>query len=168
VRGLLDFSRRREPRRERIRLHDAIQRALDLLDVRLKRRVEIQRLFDAELPDTMGDRDQLTQVFLNLVGNAADAMPQGGTLTVHTKVQEAEGGGAAIVASVSDTGGGIRPEVLDHIFEPFFTTKPEGQGTGLGLSVSLGIVHTHGGTIDVESQLGLGTTFRVVLPTAAG
>jgi two-component system, NtrC family, sensor kinase len=168
VRDLLDFSRRREPRRERIRLHDAIQRALDLLDVRLKRRVEIQRLFDAELPDTMGDRDQLTQVFLNLVGNAADAMPQGGTLTVHTKVQEAEGGGAAIVASVSDTGGGIRPEVLDHIFEPFFTTKPEGQGTGLGLSVSLGIVHAHGGTIDVESQLGLGTTFRVVLPTAAG
>ena len=74
----------------------------------------------------------------------------------------------AIVASVSDTGGGIRPEVLDHIFEAFFTTKPEGQGTGLGLSVSLGIVHAHGGTIDVESQLGLGTTFRVVLPTAAG
>ena len=168
VRDLLDFSRRREPRRERIRLHEAIQRALDLLEVRLKRRVDIRRLFDAELPDTMGDCDQLTQVFVNLVGNAADAMPQGGTLTVHTKVQEAEGGGAAIVASVSDTGGGIRPEVLDHIFEAFFTTKPEGQGTGLGLSVSLGIVHAHGGTIDVESQLGLGTTFRVVLPTAAG
>jgi nitrogen-specific signal transduction histidine kinase len=66
VRDLLDFSRRREPRRERIRLHEAIQRALDLLEVRLKRRVDIRRLFDAELPDTMGDRDQLTQVFVNL------------------------------------------------------------------------------------------------------
>jgi signal transduction histidine kinase len=166
VRDLLDFARRREPQRERISLHDAIQRALDLLEVRLKRRVEVQRVFDAELPSTMGDRDQLTQVFVNLVGNAADAMPQGGRLTVYTRVQEAEGGGAAIVASVSDTGGGIRPEVLDHIFEPFFTTKPEGQGTGLGLSVNLGIVHAHGGTIDVESQPGQGTTFRVVLPTA--
>jgi signal transduction histidine kinase len=166
VRDLLDFSRRREPQRERMCLHDAIQRALDLLEVRLKRRVEVQRVFDAALPSTIGDRDQLTQVFVNLVGNAVDAMPQGGTLTVHTKVQEADGGGAAIVASVSDTGGGIRPEVLDHIFEPFFTTKPEGQGTGLGLSVSHGIVHAHGGTIDVESQLGRGTTFRVVLPTA--
>ena len=77
------------------------QRALDLLEMRLKRRVEIQRLFDPELPDTMGDRDQLTQVFVNLVGNAADAMPQGGTLTVYTKVQEAEGGGAAIVATAA-------------------------------------------------------------------
>jgi signal transduction histidine kinase len=87
-------------------------------------------------------------------------------LIAHTGVQEAEGGGTVIVASVSDTGSGIRPEVLDHIFEPFFTTKPEGQGTGLGLSVSLGIVHAHGGTIDVESKSGQGTTFRVVLPAS--
>jgi signal transduction histidine kinase len=133
--------------------------------VRLKRRIEVQCVFDAELPTALGDRDQLTQVFINLVGNAADAMPQGGMLIVHTRVQEADGGGAAIVVSVSDTGSGIRPEVLDHIFEPFFTTKPEGQGTGLGLSVTLGIVHSHGGTIDVESKLGQGTTFHVVLPT---
>jgi signal transduction histidine kinase len=166
VRDLLDFSRRREPRREPIAVNEVIERALDLLDVRLKRRIEVQRVFDQDLPTTVGDRDQLTQVFVNLVGNASDAMSQGGMLVVHTALQEAEGGGVAIVASVTDTGSGIRPEVLDHIFEPFFTTKPEGQGTGLGLSVTLGIVHAHGGTIDVESKLGQGTTFRVVLPTA--
>ena len=165
VHNLLDFARRREPQREPVSLHEAIERALDLLEVRLKRRIEVQCVFDAELPTALGDRDQLTQVFINLVGNAADAMPQGGMLIVHTRVQEADGGGAAIVVSVSDTGSGIRPEVLDHIFEPFFTTKPEGQGTGLGLSVTLGIVHSHGGTIDVESKLGQGTTFHVVLPT---
>jgi len=166
VRDLLDFSRRRDPQREPVSLHEAIQRALDLLEVRLKRRIEVQRVFDPELPAVVGDRDQLTQVFVNLVGNAADAMPHGGMLIAHTGVQEAEGGGTVIVASVSDTGSGIRPEVLDHIFEPFFTTKPEGQGTGLGLSVSLGIVHAHGGTIDVESKSGQGTTFRVVLPAS--
>jgi signal transduction histidine kinase len=166
VRDLLDFSRRREPRREPIAVNEVIERALDLLEVRLKRRIEVQRVFDKGLPTTVGDRDQLTQVFVNLVGNASDAMPQGGMLVVQTALQEAEGGGAAIVASVTDSGSGIRPEVLDHIFEPFFTTKPEGQGTGLGLSVTLGIVHAHGGTIDVESKLGQGTTFRVVLPTA--
>jgi len=166
VRDLLDFSRRREPRREVVSVSEAIQRALGLLDARLKRRVEVQRIFDPEVPPVVGDRDQLTQVFVNLVGNAADAMSEGGTLTVQTATQEAEGGERVIVATVSDTGTGIPPEVLDHIFEPFFTTKPEGEGTGLGLSVTLGIVHAHGGTLDVESKLGQGTTFRVVLPAS--
>ena len=101
----------------------------------------------------------MKQVFLNLITNAAQAMPQGGKLSLRTARV-----GDEVAISVSDTGEGIPPEIRDRIFEPFFTTKPVGQGTGLGLSVSLGIVQEHGGRISVESQVGQGSTFTVWLP----
>ena len=164
VRGLLDFARRREPAREPVPVHELIDRALDLLGARLHRTgIEVQRLYDATLPPVLVDRDQLTQVLLNLLGNAVDAMPDGGTLTLETALVRDEQGAAAAV-SVTDTGTGIPEEQLERIFEPFFTTKPEGRGTGLGLSVSQGIVRRHGGVLEVRSKPGQGTTMQIRLP----
>jgi signal transduction histidine kinase len=102
---------------------------------------------------------KLQQVFLNLFLNARDAMPKGGWLTVATRVEE----GAAVI-EVADTGVGIPADHLGRIYDPFFTTKPEGRGTGLGLSVTYGIVQEHGGSLTCDSQPGQGTRFRLVLP----
>ncbi len=103
---------------------------------------------------------KLQQVFLNLFLNARDAMPKGGWLTVATRLE-----GDAAVIEVADTGVGIPPDQLGRIYDPFFTTKPEGRGTGLGLSVTYGIVQEHGGTLTCDSQAGQGTRFRLVLPS---
>ena len=108
------------------------------------------------------DRAQLEQLLINLALNAGDAMPSGGTLTVRTG-----GGGDRVWLEVEDTGSGIPPAIRDRIFDPFFTTKGAGRGTGLGLPVVLGIVTAHGGEVAVESEVGVGTTFRITLPAAA-
>ena len=166
LRDLLDFARRREPNREPACLHLVLERALELLHAKLRgTSVDVERVFDASLPAILADRDQLTQVFLNLITNAVDAMDGGGTLVLETGTRQDDDGRTLIMVSVSDTGPGIPQEHLARIFEPFYTTKPEGLGTGLGLSVSLGIVRMHGGAIDVESKPGRGTTMRVTLPT---
>jgi signal transduction histidine kinase len=102
---------------------------------------------------------KLQQVFLNLFLNARDAMPRGGWLSVSTAARDGE-----VVVEVSDTGVGIPSEQLARIYDPFFTTKPEGRGTGLGLSVTYGIVQEHRGTLSCESDVGEGTKFRLVLP----
>jgi signal transduction histidine kinase len=166
VRSLLDFARRREPNREPVSVQELLERVLELLSTKLRHAgVEVERVFDATLPAILADRDQLTQVFLNLVTNAVDAMPDGGAIVLETRAGQDDAGRAVITVSVSDAGSGIAPEHLARIFEPFYTTKPEGRGTGLGLSVSLGIVRMHGGAIDVESKPDRGTTMRVTLPT---
>jgi signal transduction histidine kinase len=105
----------------------------------------------------------MKQVFLNLIANAIDAMPDGGTLTLTSQVLDTPDGTFVEVA-IRDTGCGIIPDQRERIFEPFFTTKPEGQGTGLGLSVSLGIIQAHHGKLLVESEAQTGSTFRVRLP----
>jgi signal transduction histidine kinase len=107
-----------------------------------------------------GHPGKLNQVFLNVLANAVQACGQGGAVEMRTR-DDTEGG---VVVEIADNGCGIRPEHLPHIFEPFFTTKPVGQGTGLGLSVSYGIVRDHGGRIEVESEVGRGSTFRIRLP----
>ena len=106
------------------------------------------------------DNDQLTQVLLNFIGNAIDAMPDGGHITVATAI----GPEGEVEFAVADTGCGMTPEQAARIFEPFYTTKAEGKGTGLGLSISLGIVRSHGGFVTVESEPGKGTTMRARLP----
>ena len=107
---------------------------------------------------------RIKQVFLNLINNAVYVMQErGGSLRLRSSVS-----GDMVQVEVMDTGTGIAPEHLGRIFEPFFTTKPEVSGTGLGLSVSLGIVESHGGTIDVQSELGVGSTFTVKLPAKPG
>jgi signal transduction histidine kinase len=165
VRDLLDFSRRREPTREPLALHEVLERAIDLLRPKLKTSgVGIERVFNVAMLPILGDRDQLTQVFVNVIANAIDAMDADGSLTVETGLQQSDDGRRMVGVSFTDTGHGISPEQIERIFEPFYTTKAEGRGTGLGLSVSLGIVRAHGGTIDIDSKPGLGTTVRIRLP----
>jgi signal transduction histidine kinase len=165
VRDLLDFSRRREPTRTPVAVHEVLERSIDLIRPKLKTAgVEVERVFNVGLPPILGDRDQLTQVFVNMVTNAIDAMDGGGSLIVETGLQQSDDGRQMVGVSFTDTGHGISPEQLERIFEPFYTTKAEGRGTGLGLSVSLGIIRSHGGTIDIESKPGVGTTIRIRLP----
>src|SRR5438128_1071112 len=165
VRDLLDFARRREPKRERVSIHELLDRAIELLRPKLAGgSVEVERVFDLSLPPIAGDRDQLTQVFLNLITNALDAMERRGRVVLETSIHQEDDGRTMVTVSVADAGRGIPPAHRARIFEPFYTTKDEGRGTGLGLSVSLGIVQMHEGSIEVESKLGHGTTVRVTLP----
>jgi two-component system, NtrC family, sensor kinase len=119
----------------------------------------VQERYARDLPPVELDVSRIKQVFLNIINNAVYVMPNGGALTIRT---EAANSGVRI--SFEDTGPGIAPEHRDRIFDPFFTTKPEVSGTGLGLSVSLGIVQSHGGTIEVQTEMGRGTTFTIALP----
>ena len=126
----------------------------------------------------LGDPTQIHQVLLNLCVNARDAMPNGGLITLrienavvddtYSSMNQGSRAGPYVLISVSDTGTGIPPNVRDRIFEPFFTTKDIGKGTGLGLSTSLGIVQSHGGFINVSSDMGKGSTFKIYLPANEG
>jgi two-component system NtrC family sensor kinase len=123
--------------------------------------IEFMKHFEPDLPMILVDPSQMQQVFLNMIINAAEAMEEGGELTIQTKLDPT---GDFISIEISDTGYGIPEEHFDKLFDPFFTTKEVGHGTGLGLAISYGIVKEHKGTINVESTLGKGTTFIIRLP----
>jgi signal transduction histidine kinase len=126
--------------------------------------IRVERLFAPDVRPVLGVRDQLTQVFVNLIINACHAMePAGGTLSIRTELSMPR---RAVKISVSDTGHGIEQGSLKRIFDPFFTTKTDGRGTGLGLSIVRNIIHLHGGAIAVDSALGRGTVFALELPIA--
>jgi two-component system nitrogen regulation sensor histidine kinase GlnL len=165
---LLTFAGQKPLQREPCNVNRVLEEALRLLDSTLNgARIAVVRRYDPAVPDVAGDPDGLLQVFLNLVRNGIEAMAGGGELTVRTRFERVApqcGGRAAAVAEVADRGPGISPEVRRHLFNPFFTTKDG--GTGLGLPISLRIVEEHGGTIEVHSRVGEGTTFRVLLPLA--
>lgn len=162
VRSLLRFARHREPVREPLAPGTVLNDALAVLEHRLARyHIQVHRRCEPT-PLILADRDQLTQVLINLVSNAIDAMKaSGGELTVAV-TPCAEG----VAFTVSDTGPGIAAEVLPRIFDPFFTTKPPGEGTGLGLSIAHRIVQAHGGHISASNRPEGGACFRVVLPAA--
>lgn len=160
VRNLLSFAQQTEFLREWADLNHVVQETLSLQRQRMETSgIVIAEKYDPDLPLLLLDATRMRQVFLNLFTNALYAMPQGGTLTVQV---ERVGDRAAV--RIRDTGEGIPEEYLPRIFEPFFTTRPVGEGTGLGLSVSVGIVQDHGGRIEVDSQVGEGSTFVVWLP----
>jgi two-component system NtrC family sensor kinase len=162
VRNLLDFARESEIESEAHEVQDLIEDTLRLATNQIKlAKVKIKGDLAPNLPPVYGDRQQLEQVFLNIVLNALDAMPEGGTLSIScsgTRDRE------LVAAEFTDTGVGIPEQKLSDIFNPFFTTKPDAKGTGLGLSVSLGIIRRHGGDMKVRSEVGKGTTFSVFLP----
>ena len=160
VRGLLDFARERPPLMEPLDLNDVVHRTVRLIANQQKfEHIAIDEILQEDLPAVQGDMNQLQQVFLNLSLNACAAMPQGGTLTIGTSVDDDQ-----VIVKVHDTGCGIKEELLDRIFEPFFTTQEVGKGTGLGLSVTYGLVEQHGGKLEVQSKEGEGSTFTIFFP----
>jgi signal transduction histidine kinase len=166
VRNLLDFARESTISSELLQIGEVVRNAVDIAGNQLKLAgVKVVLDLSDDLPEVEGDRQYLSQVFLNLILNAAEAMADGGTLTLTSDVSEETG---FLAIHVTDTGAGMSPGVQKAIFDPFFTTKSTGSGTGLGLSVSLGIVQKHGGEIKVHSKPGEGSTFTVILPIAHG
>ncbi len=170
VRDLRVFARADDDAREPVDVRAAIGRALSIAGHELRNKVTV----DTDLPDlphVLATEGRLTQVFLNLVINAAHAIVEGepdrARLSIRGwRTDDAVGGAGKVTIAITDAGAGIAPEHLPRLFEPFFTTKPVGEGTGLGLSVVHGIVTALGGTIEVTSQIGAGTTFMVTLPAA--
>ena len=163
VRDLLNFARLGEPKKEECSINQIIESALSLTKNQLKMsemRIAVKKELE-ELPLLQLDPDQMLEVFVNIIINAIDAMPQGGELNFTTRLVP---GGKSVEIRASDTGYGIPRENLAKVFDPFFTTKDAGKGTGLGLSVTYGIIDRHNGTIDVESEVRKGTTFIIKLP----
>jgi PAS domain S-box-containing protein len=160
INNLLNFSRAAGSEFEPLDVNRVLLDVLSLVEHQLDAsRIKVVREMAAELPMVRGNENRLQQVFFNLILNARDAMPSGGWLTLATRADD-----DAVVVEVRDTGTGIKREDIKRIYDPFFTTKGIGRGTGLGLSVSYGILQEHGGTIFVDSAPGQGTTFQVALP----
>jgi signal transduction histidine kinase len=167
VQNLLSFARRKRADKELSDLNALLERVLELRNYDLTvKSIEVVRELDPKLPKTMVDPDQIQQVFLNLIINAEHSMISAhgkGTLTVRSLQK-----GDHLQVSLSDDGPGIEEATLRRIFDPFFTTKQAGEGTGLGLTISYGIIDEHGGRIWAESQPGRGTTFTIELPIVHG
>lgn len=163
VGNLLAFSRQSHLEAGPVHMSEVLETAISLVQCRLTdAAIFLRREIGAGLPQILGDAGRLTEVFVNLLNNAIDAMPTGGTLAVRASSNPELGGGVRV--EVADTGSGIPPEQLPRIFDPFFTSKEPGRGTGLGLSISHGIVKDHGGQIRAESRPGAGTLLVVTLP----
>jgi two-component system NtrC family sensor kinase len=162
VNNLLNFSRTGAAEFVEVDLNSVLEETLTLVQHPLKTaRVNVIKNYKEQLPPVLGSITRLQQVFLNLFMNARDAMPNGGMVEVRTAAQN-----GSVEVEVTDTGTGIPPENLHRIFDPFFTTKASGRGTGLGLSVSYGIIKEHAGKVDVRSTPGKGTSFRLEFPVA--
>ncbi len=177
TRQLLTFSRKQPMQVREVDLNDVVSDITRMLQRVLGEPITLHCEYSPKLPAVKADQSMLEQVILNLAVNARDAMPKGGTLTLRThKVFRSSMSsssltpvrdGEYVCLTASDTGTGIPPEVIDRIFEPFFTTKEPGKGTGLGLATVYGIVKQHGGWIDVQSTLNVGTSFVVYLPASS-
>jgi PAS domain S-box-containing protein len=175
VRQVLSFARGDEGVRQMTNVAEVLEEATRLATETFPRSISIERQSSKDLWPIYGDATQLHQVVMNLLVNARDAMPQGGSLCAtacNAHLRDAEcapfkkRGGPYVIVAVRDTGIGMSPEILDRIFDPFFTTRPHGVGTGLGLSTAHGIVASHGGFVRVTTALGQGSTFEVCLPAA--
>jgi signal transduction histidine kinase len=165
ISSLLDFGRIKPPTRRKVDINEVVQEALSSATV--PENVEVVSQLDGTLPIILADSNQLGQVFGNIILNAIQAMPEGGRLVVKTSgVSEKLPKSEWVAVSFTDTGVGIPEENLSKLFEPLFTTKPKGIGLGLALAKTL--VEGHGGTVEVQSELGKGTTFTVRLPISVG
>ncbi|TET44186.1 MAG: hypothetical protein E3J66_01075 [Dehalococcoidia bacterium] len=160
IQNVLDFSRKSAPRLELCEINDVIDGALELTAYSAKgQNIKVTRELNSSLPKVIADFDQLQQVYINLILNAIQAMPEGGRLTIRTGTD-----GNWFKTEVQDTGYGISPENMRKLFKPFFTTKDKEKGVGLGLFVCSEIIRRHQGRIEVQSKQGKGTTFTVYLP----
>ncbi len=177
TRQLLAFSRKEPPARCVLQLNDAILNIEIMLRRLISGEIQFQTTTDPDAGYINADPNQIEQVIMNLVVNARDAMPDGGKLTITTartrlgesKRREDSNSGVEdyVLLTISDTGTGMSDEVKTHLFEAFYTTKPAGKGTGLGLATCFGIVKQNNGHIEVQSEIGKGTTFKIYFPRAA-
>lgn len=164
VRSMLDRTRPEDTTREPVDLNGLLERIFDVTHPALDaRQVALDARLASDLPKILGAFDRLQQVFINLINNALDAMPEGGTLTVVSALV-VEADLPRVIVEVSDTGAGMPESVRARAFDPFFTTKERGRGTGLGLVVARQIVREHDGDIEIQSTVGKGTTLRLTLP----
>ena len=164
VRALLDFAREPSEDFRSVRVRDSIAQTVDLIRrTSANKGIEFVERYPDDSCEVHASPNQLKQVFLNLLSNARLSMPQGGRVEIGLQLES-----ESVVVTVSDSGEGIPPEVLPRIFEPFYTTRRDRGGTGLGLSVSHGIIAAHGGALTAESTVGVGTTFTVRLPRGEG
>jgi signal transduction histidine kinase len=173
IQQLLGFVRKKIPEQRRLDVGPLLEMTLDFLDQQIQRqRVRVAKELRDHLPPVTGDPDQLQQVFLNLILNAIQSMPKGGELRLIATTRSISKEGleesqrSYVEIRVEDTGIGMEREVVESIFNPFFTTKAKEKGTGLGLTVSQGIIQDHEGWIEVESEVGKGSVFKVYLPAA--
>ena len=177
ISGLLDFSRQKEPEMSISNVNNLIDNVLSIVEKQYrKEKIEVVRVLDPNVPDVMMDARQMEQVIFNIANNAVFAMKEAlgndehigvhrkGLLTVGSRFHKDKG---CVEIFITDTGVGISKNDLRKIFDPFFTTRKDGKGTGLGLSISYGIVKMHDGSIEVESEIGKGTIFRILLPLEA-
>jgi hypothetical protein len=178
VKQVLTFARGMDGERVLLQTKHLVKEVAKIVSETFPKTIEVRSNIDEALWATMGDATQLHQVLLNLAVNARDAMPNGGSISFsaentvvepgQTRLPEGVQPGYYIVIKVTDNGTGIPPEILEKIFEPFFTTKEVGKGTGLGLSTVVGIVKSHGGFLQVQTELNRGTTFLIYLPAQEG
>ncbi len=167
VANLLQFSRRGRDEISTVDVSQELRKAMELVEHHFRHRgIGVVHELDPAVPPIFADRQKLRQVFLNLLTNAADAMPRGGTLVLVLAVDVVTGPGKVVRIEFSDTGAGISPENLARVTEPFFTTKEEGKGTGMGLAICRRVVEEHRGTLRIRSELGKGTTVTLHLPVA--
>lgn len=165
VKNLLEFSRTERPYLTHLSMKEVVEGTIRLVKNQiLVAGIKLETQMADGLPPIKGKRQDLQQAFLNVLLNSIQAMKSGGLLSV--RVEPAMDG--YIRVDIEDTGTGIKPADLEHIFDPFYTTKPVGEGTGLGLSLTYGIIRTHGGYIEVKSEIEKGTTFSIFLPGADG
>ncbi|KHE91780.1 MAG: two-component sensor kinase [Candidatus Scalindua brodae] len=178
ISGLLDFSRQKEPKMELSNVNNLIDNVLNIVEKQYhKEKIDVIRKPDSNIPDCMMDSHQIDQVIINIANNAVFAMQEAAgdlehkgvyrkrVLTMGTKFHADK---KLVEIFISDTGKGINKYNLGKIFDPFFTARKDGKGTGLGLSISYGIIKMHEGNIEVESEEGKGTTFRILLPVRTG
>jgi two-component system NtrC family sensor kinase len=165
VRDLMEYARPRSIEFCSTSIADVIEKTLQLVENRLyKQKVAVEKRLDPDLPRIQADSPQLEQVLVNLYLNAIDAMPEGGKLTVEARMAQTDGTAPMAVITVADTGFGIAEMDLPKIFQPFFTAKKR-RGIGLGLPICQRIIKNHGGRLEVESQPGTGSTFKIYLPS---
>ena len=165
VEDLLNFARTSSPKENQIRIDDTLDDVVKFVHQHTALdHVEIKRNYDTAVPRMLLDEKKIKQVFMNLIMNARHAVDNRGTLSLSTEYRPAA---RQVIIRIADTGHGIEKQNLSRIFDPFFTTKPTGEGTGLGLSVSYGIIKNHGGEISVESKVGQGSIFTITLPVVS-
>ena len=158
----MDFAREREPKKEIIDINDVVEKTIMLfVNQQMFQNIEVIKNYQPDISPVFADPAQIQQVFFNIILNAVDAMGKKGVLTITTRnVQEND----VVEIHFADTGIGMTMEQIDHIFEPFYTTKGVGYGSGLGLSISYGIIQSHDGNIKVVSAVNEGSTFIIQLP----